>query len=98
VIDSAQPTLNTATATKSIVSNAATAADLNAYMGAFVEVRASCAFRTRAKSTATAACTAGDMPRSADTSYHWFVTPATRYISVRGNSAAGTLYYSRASQ
>jgi hypothetical protein len=96
VIDGASPTINTTTASVAFASNGDTSADLSSFVGAFVEVRATAAFRTRG-SAAVAACTAGDFPRSADTSYHFKVTPDTRFLNIRGNAAAGTLFYAKAS-
>ena len=97
VIDGASPTINTSTTAKTLASATTTSADLTAFLGAFVEVRATCAFRTRA-AAAGVACTAADFPRSADTSYHFKVTEATKILSVYvAAGAAGTLYVAKAS-
>ena len=64
---------------------------------AFVWLKATESCSIRAGATASVAATAGDIPLEADTDYSFYVTKATRYISVRGTGTGGTLYVAKSS-
>ncbi len=92
LIQGAAPKLPTSTISQAFTSGgAATVIDLGT-APVFVTLypTGDCSIRAAA---ATAAATAADFPLNASTHYSWRVTTDTRYLSVRGRSAAGTLRY-----
>ena len=93
LVKAAQPTIPTATTSQTLPSAASTALDLSAFVGSYVQIRATSAFALRASSSAVSA-TAGDMPYSADTAYPFLVTNETKHVGARG-AAAGTIYVAK---
>ncbi len=93
LIQGAAPQLPTSTDSVAFTAGGASTSQDLGTSKVFVTIYATgdCSIRAAAVATGQAA-TAGDFPLKADTHYSWRVTTATRYLSVRGRSASGTLY------